>query len=681
MSSLAELVSSIIKNREETAITQNGTTDDQLFRETIKQLKRDVVQGRIDPSQVDKVHPEVVESWIRSRKYGLDIYQDVNSPVIEKSALKALGEENSFLIDATISTLQQFEPFLNTNYDVILCDAKGVNLLTIIGLNDTHSVPAFNLVPGTIWNEETIGTSSMSLCLRLKRPIQISGPETYFDAFNSVTGSSAPIFDNNRNLAGVLTIGTYYSFVNSLTLSLAISIAELIENEYQLTLYREMFKAAYEVTEDALINIDNHGIITYINKVAIKMFKYPEQELIGQSIEYLFGNQPEINLTLATKDPLHDAEITINNIGPCLFSIHPVKDTKGDSIGFIIILKKRNPAIKALKSIKNPDTRFTFDSLIGESPQMIKSVNIARKFALLDSNMLLQGESGTGKEVFAQAIHNERHPNGPFIAVNCGAIPKTLIESELFGYEGGAFTGANRNGRQGKIEQANGGTLFLDEIGDMPLELQPVLLRVLEERRVVRVGGSRSYPVDFKLVTATHKDLWELVKTNQFREDLYYRLAAFKIVIPPLRDRGLDIINLIKYFITKTADKQEKPEPTLSNAAKYSLIQYNWPGNVRQLENAINYAVAMSTNGIIKPEDLPDEIQNYVIVSDPDKNHTYPAPPAKSEITEHLPSTNEKEKAAIAQALLQTGYNINDTSRLLGISRSTLYRKIKKYNL
>jgi transcriptional regulator with PAS, ATPase and Fis domain len=303
-----------------------------------------------------------------------------------------------------------------------------------------------------------------------------------------------------------------------------------------------------------------------------------------------------------------------------------------------------------------------FAAIIGSSALIRETVSLARRFAERESNILLQGESGTGKELFARAIHSVSRPNRPFVAVNCGAIPRTLAESELFGYEGGSFTGAERHGRQGKIEYASNGTLFLDEIGELPLELQPMLLRVLEEKQVVRIGGNRSIQTDFQLIAATNKNLLDLVKRGQFREDLYYRLAVFKIVIPPLRERVQDILLLSDHFLSALAQKREIPSPKLNRAAKIILLKYSWPGNVRQLENCLTYAASIAYDGIIRPENLPDEIWRTSVPG------------------EEVPVPNP-EIESIRQTLQKSGHNVSDAARSLGISRATLYRKIRKYGL
>ena len=311
---------------------------------------------------------------------------------------------------------------------------------------------------------------------------------------------------------------------------------------------------------------------------------------------------------------------------------------------------------------------------------MLDVIEKAKKFASLNANILIEGESGTGKEVFAQAIHNASRPEGPFVAVNCAAIPQNLIESELFGYKGGSFTGAERQGRIGKIELAEGGTLFLDEIGDMPLTLQPVLLRALEEKKIMRVGDSRYISVNFNLIAATNKDLKKLVKAKLFREDLYYRLAVLKIAIPPLRDRGADIVRLAKFFIKKFGHYGYQENFRLSDEVVTSLLKYTWPGNVRQLENTMFYSVNMSSNGLISCESLPDEIEvDHVMEETGDGPSDFIEDQAGDDGTGI--TMKDLEKLTIIQTLKDTNNNVSKASCILGVCKSTLYRKIKKYNI
>jgi transcriptional regulator with PAS, ATPase and Fis domain len=291
----------------------------------------------------------------------------------------------------------------------------------------------------------------------------------------------------------------------------------------------------------------------------------------------------------------------------------------------------------------------------------------------LESNItvLIEGESGTGKELVAKSIHfNSPQKKGALVAINCAAIPETLIESEFFGHERGAFTGASMQ-RIGKFESANGGTVFLDEIADMQPFLQAKLLRVLQERVIQRVGGTTDIPIDVRIIAATNKDLEASVKADQFREDLFYRIAAFPIVIPPLRERRDDIPLLADYFLKIHTQNVGKSITGISPDALHLLINYDWPGNVRELENAIERAILLETSSLLQAENLPPQV--CAIEPIPAQNGT----PSETNIL----SLEAAEKQAIVSALQATDNNITDAAQVLGIHRVTIHRKLKKYQL
>lgn len=308
---------------------------------------------------------------------------------------------------------------------------------------------------------------------------------------------------------------------------------------------------------------------------------------------------------------------------------------------------------------------YTFDSIIGSSKKIENLIIYSKEIANSPSTVLIQGESGTGKELFAQAIHNYSDRKGKaFIAINCGAIPNNLIESELFGYEEGAFTGARKGGCAGKFEIANNGTLFLDEIGDMPLNVQVHLLRVLQEGYVVRIGGDKSIPINVRIIAATNKDLKQEVEKGTFRRDLYYRLSVIPINIPPVRERKEDIMQLIKYFLQIKSIQLNKDMPKLDNDVYNKLINYNWPGNVRELENYIENLVNLGGKSTIELESKYSN-KKYEILNLCDEDR----------------SLEEIEREIIQKYLVKYDMNITKTSQILKISRSTLYNKIKKLNI
>lgn len=677
MKPLEQMLSPMITNRVLATQTLNQT--DINLMEKIKQQKIDIVQQRISPSQAELVRPEVLESWIRSYNYGLDLFDYNYGPILDKPILEEVFREKALLLRAADPYICRLENMLSdSECIVLLTDENGVMLRVIEGRSERleKQNKRFKLVPGSVWTEETVGTCAHGITLILGTPMQICGPEHYCETYDQISCSSAPILDGNHHLAGTLSIVTpSFYHQSSQSLGLVVSMAWAVQNEFQLALNNELLSATLEAAEEAVITVNNGGVITKANVVARRMFNYTERDLIGLHVSEVFGDQPLIQSVLEAGQPVLDADIEVERWNQRLHlrSARPVKDSSGKTFGCVLTMRKKDRVKRIGTRVSGAEAHFTFDRIKGHSSQVVKAVNTARKFAGIEANILIQGESGTGKEVFAQAIHNHSRPGGPFIAVNCAAIPRTLIESELFGYEGGAFTGAERQGRTGKIEMAQGGTLFLDEVGDMPLELQPVLLRVLEEKKVMRVGGNRYVPVDFRLITASNKNLLDLVEKEQFRQDLYYRLKVLKICIPPLRDRGEDILALARYFLDTMARRQGVAAPALSDTALLQLLHYSWPGNVRQLENAMLYAMNMCTGGVIRPEDLPEEICS-AFSPYPDGS----SPPADVQEGNRL---KDMEKMMIVNALLQSGNNIVEAAQALGMSRSTLYRKIKDYQL
>ncbi|WP_242868725.1 sigma-54-dependent Fis family transcriptional regulator [Desulfotomaculum copahuensis] len=313
-------------------------------------------------------------------------------------------------------------------------------------------------------------------------------------------------------------------------------------------------------------------------------------------------------------------------------------------------------------------TGFTFQDIIGKSKKIRATVNLAMRASTSSSTVLLLGESGTGKEVFAQAIHNaSERRHRPFIPVNCAAMPAGLVQSELFGYNDGAFTGAKRGGQAGKFEMAEGGTIFLDEIADMPLEMQANLLRVLQEKTIMRVGGSKVIPLDVRVIAATNRDLFQEVRNGNFREDLFYRLNVITIEIPPLRAREGDLRILIEHFLGILSTRLNKSIKNISSPAMEILTQYQWPGNIRELANVIEQAINIAENDIIDAGHLPRYLTQSLI-NPPDEIW-------------RIITLDQLEEKTISKTLSHFRGNISKTARALGIGRNTLYEKIKKYNI
>jgi transcriptional regulator with PAS, ATPase and Fis domain len=376
----------------------------------------------------------------------------------------------------------------------------------------------------------------------------------------------------------------------------------------------------------------------------------------------LLQDRPEIAEALSA-GRRRQAEIRLSGAGDRLFGIdvRPISDPRPPGFTGALVFLRRLDSEAADGRDWGPS--YSFSELVGQSRVFRKAVELGKKFADTGENVLILGESGTGKELFARAIHNRSRFYGPFVAVNCAALPRSLIESELFGYVEGSFTGARRKGNPGKIELAQGGTLFLDEIGDMPAEVQAVLLRVIEDKLVMRVGGDSYRRVNCRIVAATNKDPQRFMAEGLFRDDLYFRLSTFSLPLPPLREREGDALVLARYFLVDYCRSAGLPAPALGLSAETLIRGHHWPGNARQLKNAIIYAVNVSNSMVIE------------------RDH-FPPPVLASTRPGGDPGTLAKaEREAIARALAGHGGNMTRTAAALGIAKATLYRKVREHGL
>jgi transcriptional regulator with PAS, ATPase and Fis domain len=674
MKSIDNMLSAVIRAQTATV----APCPDSIFNlmEKIRKQKYDLWNGDIKPEDVELVRPAVVKSWLRSQQNGVEPFKPITMPTVSEQELQEIFKNNEIFMKAASLYIGQLRVMLyGSKCLILLTDVQGV-ILTLLPTADDLVYEDNHMVVGQIWNEETVGTCSHALSIFLESPIQLCGPEHYRDPFRYATASSAPIFDGNDHLLGSLTVANIeIQHQSPHTLSLVVSMTWAIQNELRTKYNYGLIHATIESYHDAVIMVDEKLLITKCNKRARTLLCPDETKFAGRRIDEILGYQPVLLSVMETGEPASDLGITIYKPPRklTLYSIQPVKGEDDMVTGCVIHLSESHSQ-KKIEQREREEIKpgYTFDSILGTSVQIKKTIQTVRRFTAMGEGILLEGESGTGKELFAQSIHNHTRPQGPFMVVNCAAIPKDLIESELFGYEGGSFTGATQHGKVGKIEMAHQGTLFLDEVGDMPYNLQPVLLRVLEDKTIMRVGGSKLISVDFQLVTATNRDILDMVVHGQFREDLYYRLAVFKVNIPPLRERKVDIVPLAVFFLEKTAARLKKTTMLLSDQVKDILLTYTWPGNVRQLENAMIYAANMCEGQMIQPRDLPLQVTQGIEFVDESDDEL---------VRKSSYSIREMEKAAIIQALEQSDNNISDAAKGLGISKSTLYRRIKEYGV
>lgn len=444
--------------------------------------------------------------------------------------------------------------------------------------------------------------------------------------------------------------------------------------------------------EDSCTAINQQGEVVNWSKGAEALFSIQQQDIIGKPITDFFKREElEILKTLETGSSVYRHQHHAREDLVVLINSNPVR-YKDEIIGAVVSekditsqIRLNNELYKASEKLfyleeevrKTNKLKNPFIYIRGNSTSIQKTISLTKKAATTDAAILIYGESGVGKELFAKAIHHLREQDdAPYVALNCGAISSSLFESEIFGYEKGAFSGADSKGKKGKAALAKGGTLFLDEIGEMPLDMQVKFLRLLQEKRYYPVGGTTEVQADFRIIAATNKNLKELMNEGKFREDLYYRLNVVNLTIPPLRERTQDIIELTHYFLHEMSVKYNRPIHGISQNVMQSLLHHSWPGNIRELRNVIERMVIFSDNGEIKGEDLPNdfEVPGNNIVNKPDQQQTNVSTTLEYQL-------QEVEREIIIQALHKADGNKVKCAQKLGVTRATLYNRIKKLNI
>lgn len=439
----------------------------------------------------------------------------------------------------------------------------------------------------------------------------------------------------------------------------AITMVNSLEHQQRKS---EEIRAIIDHSKDGYIAINNQGLITLMNSAASKLIGYENVEgiHISQAFPYFTG---AIDVLKYKKEYMYDV-VTIEDAN-FLYDRIPLLDEYDEILGAVIIFKDSNSVTKSETRLrrklfsKGLNAKYTLDDIAGSSQNIKEVKKQAEKYAETDSTILISGETGVGKELFAQGIHNKSNrKDGPFVGVNCASLPESILESELFGYEEGAFTGAKKNGKPGLFELAHDGTIFLDEISEIPLVLQGRLLRVIQEKEVMRLGSDKVIPINIRIITATNKDLLRLVETGSFREDLYYRINVLRLKIPPLRDRKEDIMHLVDIFATSLGRGRSV---SLNDKIKETFISHSWPGNVRELQNAVERIVVLDS------EDLNtiDEVRQVLPTGCETINNKGPR------LTEEL----------IIKALIENNNNMSKTAEKLSIHRTTLWRYINRYKI
>jgi len=623
----------------------------------------------------------VARSWERCNFYRIDPYAILGTDVLCDSELQTRWACRRSLIRVAVPYMQMLMDMCRENFIIELCDEEGYVLEVLSDTEMLAYMEQQKMGKGANYNEKAAGTNTLGTVLVEKVPIQLLAKEHYRQLFHEWFSSAAPIFSPFGDLIGVLNISGHYTKVHPYTLGMVIAAAKAIENQLNLEKVNNELKEAHDYSKtvmesitEGLITVNQKGIITWINAAGGRIMGLEPATKIGRPLDELGSILMPMQQALYSGSFSDQETVLENNRERYRFAMmtQPIKNCQGEIIGAVSTLREIKAVQRLVTNLVEGQARFTFDDLIGDSEVFQQAVFLARRAATSSLTILLQGESGTGKELFAQAIHNAgQRANGPFIAVNCGAIPRDLIGSELFGYEEGAFTGARRGGCPGKFEQASGGTIFLDEIGDMPLDLQVSLLRVLQEKQLTRLGGQKVIPIDVRVIAATHRDLKNEIMKGQFRADLFYRLNIFTINIPSLRERQKDIQILTTYFVRKIGHKLGKTQIAISPEALDCLGDYSWPGNIRELENALERAISVAPGDQILKEHLPDHLA--LLKKSRSSEESRP--------TELYTLVQETERQMIIDTLNSLKRNVVKTAQVLGISRSTLYNKIKQYKI
>lgn len=647
----------------------------------------------------DAVDIEVIESWKRSLLMGIKPNDPRAKIKMTLENLRVICERNEELIGIALPFMETLRDSVkDSGFLISLADKHGV-LLEIIGNKDAMSLASCsNFVKGCCRTESEAGTNAIGLCLTTKKPVQVSGAE-HFNALHHLwTCSSAPIFSDKGKVLGVLTLSGESDQAHPHTLGMVISAAQSIIDKLKKQTTSQLQKNMTYMVDfivrsisEAIIIFNNKGVITRANQKANQLVGLDIDSLQGAELKKVFPQTPELieSLENGKSLPLIDVDLQQGRkkrrleIKSYIFSEHK------NLAGGLLFLTEKN-CVRKPNISEGLKADYVFDDICGTSSKLIRQIELAKIVAETSSRVLIVGESGTGKEIFAQAIHNASdRRKAPFVAINCAAIPKDLVEAEIMGYVSGAYTGAKQGGQIGKLELANGGTIFLDEIQHMPLDVQAKFLRVLQENMITRLGDTKPIKIDVRVIAATNEDLYEKSLTHEFRHDLFYRLSVIEIKIPPLRERIGDLILTSEVILNKLAEKLGKKSVKISSEVLSCLTKYTWPGNVRELENVLEMGFLLCKDNVICLEDLNDRVRS------PHKSHLIETYVESKPISDTI--NNDESYCAIhgnvsqtmkdveydklRDAMFEANGNIVEVSRSLGISRSTIYRRMKEFGL
>lgn len=637
-----------------------------------------LLEGRIEPARSSlPVRSAINDSWYRCASGGIDAQRNEAPIETDKDAVEALTRSSSELLAAAARPFEAIGKLLNgTGAMLMLADGDGVLIDAIGDKRTIYDGMDIHLGVGGKWTEDVVGTNGIGTALWTGEPVFVHAAEHFCAGIKAWTCAGAPIHDPfDGKVIGVVDLSGHPDIFRPHNIALVTAAAREIEraladsqNEERTRLLEAFITSIGNYrSKDGVVIIDRHGRAIYSNNVPSA-----ERKRFGDTIRDAakICRLPELS-----NASFLDSVTTALPRDMQSWHLCPL-ELDGDVRGAAFVFPKSDEASTFLIGSRTTSQQLKDECalIVGESEALRKAIEVACKIAESEevTSLLIEGETGVGKELFARLIHSgsRRSAKDPFVALNCGAITKELFGSELFGHVGGAFTGAAREGKPGVFERADGGVLSLDEIGEMPLDMQPFLLRVLEERAVTRLGDSRLRPINVRLVASTNRSLKAEVESGRFRRDLFYRISTVSVQVPPLRNRGGDCLLLVEHFNRKLADRKGSEPLRFSNRALDALLAYRWPGNVRELRNLVERLHLLSLNRFVDIDDLPEEIVEFP-----------PTPGATPEPPLPVFSFADAERQAITRALAAEHGNLSKVAQRLGVSRPTLYRKLDQFGI
>ncbi|MDV6037870.1 sigma-54-dependent Fis family transcriptional regulator [Bacillus sp. SM-B1] len=605
--------------------------------------KKFVDEGVLDSNRINE---RISESWYRCKQANVNPHMNKGQKILSSNIFQDQKKKSEIFLDIAIPQIQNMRKTIDElQMMALLIDPDGY-VLSLSGNEQTlKRAKHINFIEGVKWTEAAVGTNAIGTALEIEEAIMISGTEHYSVASHSWSCAAAPIHNDDGKLIGVLDFSCPIEFSHPYMLGMVTSIAHAIERECSIRVHQNELHLIHRfldvIDSDEQVVICNHRdvIVSASKKVRKRVSNWSRMKL-----EDLMQNglKPKLEVPVYSNDRM---------IGKCIY----VKENKQGNVF------STSPFINGI----------TFPGVIGTSNAFQHTLEEIKLVSPTDASVYVCGETGVGKEYVARAIHeNSPRKNGPFIAVNCGALPKELMESELFGYAEGAFTGARRQGYKGKFEQADGGTIFLDEIGEVPPEMQVALLRVLQERTVIPIGGSKEVPVNIRIITATHKDLLRLVEEGKFRQDLYYRLHVYPLYVPSLIERKEDIPYFIQHFCERKNWNIVFPKSICNQ-----FSQHTWPGNIRELLNALERIYILSQGREICEKQISFLLQTMM------RNQHQLELQTENKTEDTLNFREKIQRDSMIEALEKTNGNVSLAAKLLDVPRSTFYKRMQKYKL